>query len=75
MEMETTSSHPTAATTATSPPGAAAVPTPKKKTKKTSYRAMMNAMTQPSCDRDIEKEKESLRKVTGGGAFSKIDKI
>lgn len=53
----------------------AEVPTPKKKTKKTSYKAMMAAMTKASEDRDIEKEKEKLRKVTGGGAFSKIDKI
>ena len=25
--------------------------------------------------KDIEQEKEQLRKVTGGGAFSKIEKI
>jgi predicted ATP-dependent serine protease len=51
------------------------LPTLKKKGKKTSYKAMMAAMTKASEDRDIEKEKEKLRKVTGGGAFSKIDKI
>lgn len=50
-------------------------PTPKKKTKKTSYKSMMAAMTKASADKDVEKEKEKLRKVTGGGAFSKIDKI
>ena len=49
--------------------------TPKKKTKKTSYKAMMAAMTKASGERDVEKEKEKLRKVTGGGTFSKIDKI
>lgn len=47
----------------------------KKKKKKTSYKSMMAAMTQGNNEYDIEKEKESLRKVTGGGTFSKIDKI
>ena len=47
-----------------------------KKKKKTSYKAMMSSMLQGSGEtRDIEKEKQALRKVTGGGAFSKIDKI
>jgi len=46
----------------------------KKKKKKTSYKAMMAAMTTAK-EVDIEKEKESIRKATGGGAFSKIDKI
>ena len=32
-------------------------------------------MMEGSGPRDLEKEKEALRKVTGGGAFSKIDKI
>ena len=52
-------------------------PTPsKKKKKKTSYKSMMANMMHASTDeRKVEKEKESLRKVTGGGAFSKIDKI
>jgi hypothetical protein len=54
---------------------AAPVMTPKKKKKKASYKSMMAAMTKTSDDRCIEKEKESLRKVTGGGEFSKIDKI
>ena len=50
--------------------------TPKKKKKKASYKNMMKGMMQSnSPSKDIEKEKESLRKVTGGGAFSKIDKI
>jgi hypothetical protein len=47
----------------------------KKKKKKTSYKAMMAAMTSSDVPRDIEKEKEAIRKATGGGAFSKIDKI
>jgi len=54
-----------------------AVETPKKrKKKKASYKNMMAGITKSaSPTRDIEKEKEGLRKVTGGGAFSKIDKI
>ncbi len=48
----------------------------KKKKKKASYKSMMASMLQSSSpSRDLEQEKESLRKVTGGGAFSKIDKI
>ena len=46
----------------------------KKKKKKASYKNMMASMMKGE-ERDIEKEKEALRKVTGGGAFSKIDKI
>jgi len=51
--------------------------TPKKrKKKKASYKDMMAAMTKPqSPSPDIEKEKESLRKVVGGGVFQKIEKI
>ena len=49
-------------------------PVLKKKNKKTSYKSMMASMTTAK-DKDIEKEKESIRKATGGGAFSKIDKI
>ena len=47
----------------------------KKKKKKASYKSLMAGMMKTSPERDIEKEKEQLRKVTGGGAFSKIDKI
>jgi hypothetical protein len=48
----------------------------KKKTKKTSYKSMMANMTKRTKDEnDIRKEKEDLRKVTGGGVFAKIDKI
>jgi len=60
-------------------PTTATAPAPKvvkKKKKKTSYKAMMANMTKRTKDeKDIEKEKEGLRKVTGGGAFTKIDKI
>jgi hypothetical protein len=35
----------------------------------------MAGMMNNSPARDIESEKDSLRKVTGGGTFSKIDKI
>ena len=47
----------------------------KKKKKKTSYKSMMAAMTTSDAPRDLEKEKEAIRKATGGGVFSKIDKI
>lgn len=47
----------------------------KKKKKKTSYKAMMAAMTTSDAPRDLEKEKEAIRQATGGGVFSKIDKI
>jgi type IV secretory pathway VirB10-like protein len=66
-------------------PAAAAAPTAsaapastssQTKKKKASYKNMMaSMMKQQSMERDLEKEKEALRKVTGGGAFSKIDKI
>jgi hypothetical protein len=49
----------------------------KKKKKKTSYKNMMASMTQRSSSEadNIKTQKENLRKVTGGGAFAKIDKI
>lgn len=50
-------------------------PLKKKKKKKQSYKAMMASMTKRADERDIQKEKENLKKVTGGGSFSKIDKI
>ncbi|EED96550.1 predicted protein [Thalassiosira pseudonana CCMP1335] len=55
---------------------ATAAPSPekKKKKKKASYKNMMAGMMQES-SRDVEKEKEKLKAVTGGGKFSKIDKI
>jgi hypothetical protein len=47
----------------------------KKKKKKTSYKNMLSGMMEGSGTRDVEKEKESIARVTGGGQFSKIDKI
>jgi len=48
----------------------------RKKKKKTSYKSMMANMTKRTKDdKDIETEKEELRKVTGGGAFAKIERI
>lgn len=46
-----------------------------KKVKKKSYKSMMANMMSNSPSRDFEKEKEKLRQVTGGGVFSKINKI
>jgi len=53
---------------------ALAVSPKKKKKKKASYKSMMTGMLEGS-SLDLEKEKEKLRKVTGGGHFSKVDKI
>jgi len=50
-------------------------PEKKKKKKKQSYKNMMNSLLQGSGEKDTEAEKEKLKAVTGGGAFSKIDKI
>jgi len=56
-------------------PAAADLPSPaKKKKKKSSYKSMMAGM-QKGAARDVEKDKEILKKVTGGGQFQKIDKI
>lgn len=67
---------PTVTETVEKPPAAPTSTAPKKKKKKASYKSMMaGMMNSNSPTKDIEKEKESLRKVTGGGAFSKIDKI
>lgn len=70
MEIEETSPQPVVENK--KPTASAQAP---KKKKKTSYKAMMAGIVKSSPERDIEKEKESLRKVVGGGAFSKIDKI
>ena len=73
METETT---PAASSPVENPPPAAATTTKKKKKKKQSYKNMMASMMNSNGEsRDSEKEKNELRKVTGGGAFSKIDKI
>ena len=54
----------------------AATPTKKKKKKKQSYKSMMaGMMTTQTGATKAEKEKDALRKVTGGGAFQKIEKI
>ena len=50
-------------------------PIKKKKKKKTSYKNMLAGMMEGSGARDVEKEKETIKRVTGGGQFSKIDKI
>lgn len=63
------------ATSTTEQPSAADGSLLNKKKKKTSYKAMMAAMTKSDAPRDLEKEKEAIRKTTGGGAFSKIEKI
>jgi hypothetical protein len=50
--------------------------TPKKKgKKKKSYKSLMAGMMHTTPSKDVEKEKDALRKVTGGGNFSKIEKI
>jgi len=47
----------------------------KKKKKKISYKNMMSGITSGSGQKDVDKEKEKLKKVVGGGNFVKIDKI
>ena len=47
----------------------------KKEKKKGGYKNMLAGMMEGSGTRDIEKEKEKIASVTGGGQFSKIDKI
>ena len=54
---------------------AEASPMKKKKKKKASYKNMLAGMMEGNGSRDAEKEKESIKKVTGGGAFVKVDKI
>jgi len=75
--------------TSTTKPTKTAVPvkrkTVKKKMKKNKYSNLMASMMKkaPSSQNDgeqdqkskIEKEREALRRVVGGGVFSKIDKI
>jgi hypothetical protein len=45
-----------------------------KKKKKKSYKNMMASMMKDSGSKDKDKD-ANIRKVTGGGAFSKIEKI
>ena len=47
----------------------------KKKKKKKGYKNLLADMMKESGERDVEKEKDNIKKVTGGGAFVKIDKI
>ena len=73
---EATSSAPVQPTTTTVTAEAAEPEKKKKKKKKVSYKSMMANMTSGNgSPRDAEKDKEGIKKVTGGGAFSKIDKI
>jgi len=48
-----------------------------KKKRVTSYKTLMAGFTNGFVKNDVEleKEKDALRKVTGGGNFTKIDKI
>ncbi|KAL7533950.1 hypothetical protein ACHAXR_005545 [Thalassiosira sp. AJA248-18] len=67
--------EPTPTVAETKAPAAAPSPAKKnKKKKKVNYRNMIAGMMEGGA-RDAEKEKESIEKVTGGGAFLKIDKI
>jgi len=63
--------------TASAPAAAANAPVKKKKKKKTSYKNMMASMlkekSNPS-EKDSAKD-DAIRKVTGGGTFSKIERI
>jgi hypothetical protein len=54
----------------------ASTPNKGKKQKKKSYKSMMSGMMHTnSPERDVEKDKDALRQITGGGVFSKIEKI
>lgn len=68
----------TPAVTEKVPAAVANAPAKKKKKKKTSYKNMMASMmkekTREFADKDSAKD-DAIRKVTGGGAFSKIEKI
>lgn len=66
--------EPTAVAAAVAQPAATPSPTKKKKKKK-GYKNLLAGMMEGSGARDAEKEKESIQKVTGGGAFVKVDKI
>ena len=59
-----------AADTSSSPPVVK-----KKKKKKKGYKNLLADMMKESGERDVEKDKDNIKKVTGGGAFVKIDKI
>mmetsp|Transcript_3444 Transcript_3444/g.3758 ORF Transcript_3444/g.3758 Transcript_3444/m.3758 type:complete len:194 (+) Transcript_3444:180-761(+) len=70
----TTTETPMASVAANDVPAVA--PPLKKKKKKKSYKNMMaSMMLQQSPSKDEDKDVAAIRKVTGGGVFSKIDKI
>lgn len=65
----------TPAVTESATAAVANAPAKKKKKKKTSYKNMMaSMMKETSKDKDSAND-DAIRKVTGGGAFSKIEKI
>jgi hypothetical protein len=52
------------------------LPVKQKKKKKNGYKNMMASMMHQTPTRDVKKEADdAIRKVTGGGTFTKIDKI
>jgi len=66
----------TPAATESSIANVANAPAKKKKKKKSSYKNMMASMTKAKDSPDKDSAKiDAIRKVTGGGVFSKIDKI
>lgn len=70
---------PTETVATTAPVKVAAANTPKKTSKKkkkkaSSYKDIMAGITKGT-ERNVDEEKKAIRKVTGGGAFTKIDKI
>jgi len=71
-----TTSTETPIATSSSVANVPAAPQLKKKKKKKSYKNMMaSMMLQQSPSKDDDKDEAAIRKVTGGGVFSKIDKI
>ena len=56
-------------------PDSVSQPTRKAAKKKKSYKNLMAGMMTTKPAREEDKEKDPLHNVTGGGAFSKIDKI
>lgn len=74
----TTAITETPAITESAQASVANAPAKKKKKKKTSYKNMMASMMKELARDPAEKDSakdDAIRKVTGGGAFSKIDRI
>lgn len=46
----------------------------KKKKKASSYKDIMSGITKGT-EKNVEEEKKAIHKVTGGGTFSKVEKI